>query len=61
MLSRNSRNPPEPKDIRLQAAEESERRRQVRGLLLLAALAIVFAILRAGVHRVFTAGWWRLW
>jgi hypothetical protein len=41
--------------------EQAERRRQVRGLLLLAAAAIVFAILRAGVHRVFTLGWWRLW
>jgi hypothetical protein len=38
-----------------------ERRRQVRGLVLLAAAAIGFAILRAGVHRVFTPGWWRLW
>jgi hypothetical protein len=42
-------------------AEQLERRRQVRGLLLLALAAIVFAILRAGVHRVFTTGWWRLW
>jgi hypothetical protein len=42
-------------------AERIERRRQVRGLLLLAVAAIVFAILRAGVHRVFTVGWWRLW
>jgi hypothetical protein len=41
--------------------EQIERRRQVRGLLLLALAAIVFAILRAGVHRVFTVGWWRLW
>jgi hypothetical protein len=37
------------------------RRRQLRGLLLLALAAILFAILRAGIHRVFTAGWWRLW
>ena len=43
------------------AAERIERRRQVRGLLLLAIVAIVFAILRAGVHRVFTVGWWRIW
>ncbi len=41
--------------------EQLERRRQVRGLLLLALAAIVFAILRAGLHRVFTTGWWRLW
>jgi hypothetical protein len=43
------------------APEQLERRRQVRGLLLLAIAAIVFAILRAGVHNVFTRGWWRLW
>jgi hypothetical protein len=42
-------------------AERSERRSQVRGLLWLALAAIVFAILRAGVHRVFTVGWWWLW
>ena len=47
-------------------SEQLERRRQersgqIRGLLLLALAAIVFAILRAGVHRVFTIGWWRLW
>jgi hypothetical protein len=42
-------------------AEHLERRRQVRGLLLLALAAIVFAILRAGIHRVLTTGWWRLW
>jgi hypothetical protein len=38
-----------------------ERRRQLRGSLLLAGAALLFAILRAGVHRVFGAGWWRLW
>jgi hypothetical protein len=38
-----------------------ERRRQIRGLLLLALAAHVFAILRAGIHNVFTVGWWRLW
>lgn len=42
-------------------SERIEHRRQVRGLLLLALAAIVIAILRAGVHRVFTTGWWRLW
>jgi len=39
-----------------------ERRRQVRGLLLLALAVLVFSLLRAGLHHVFTpAGWWRLW
>jgi hypothetical protein len=44
-----------------ETSEQAERRRQVRGLLLLAVAAIVIAILRAGVHNVFTRGWWRLW
>ena len=48
---------PPPQDT----AKQIERRRQVRGLLLLAVAAIVFAVLRAGPHRVFTVGWWRLW
>jgi hypothetical protein len=43
------------------APEQLERRRQVRGLLLLAIAAIVFAIFRTGIHNVFTVGWWRLW
>jgi len=39
-----------------------ERRRQVRGLLLLAVAVLLFSLLRVGVHRVFTPpGWWRLW
>ena len=38
-----------------------ERVRQVRGLILLALAALLFAVLRAGVHRVFTPGWWRFW
>jgi hypothetical protein len=42
-------------------AEQRERRSQIRGLLLLALAAIVFAIFRTGAHRVFTVGWWRLW
>jgi hypothetical protein len=36
-----------------------ERKRQIRGLMLLA--LAVFSILRAGVGRVVTPGWWRLW
>jgi hypothetical protein len=41
--------------------EQIERRSQVRGLLLLALAAIIFAILRAGIHNVFSHGWWRIW
>jgi hypothetical protein len=41
--------------------ERLERRRQVRGLFLLAVLAVVFAVWRAGVGHVFSPGWWRLW
>lgn len=39
----------------------TERARQARGLILLALAALLFAVLRAGVERVFTPGWWRLW
>jgi len=38
-----------------------ERRRQLRGLLLLVVAVLVFSIVRAGVGRVFPVGWWRLW
>ncbi len=38
-----------------------ERTRQMRSLLLLALAVIVFSIWRAGIDRVFTPGWWRLW
>ena len=41
--------------------ETKERRRQVRGLLLIALVVLVLSILWAGVHSVFTPGWWRLW
>jgi hypothetical protein len=50
------KSPPKPDTV-----EYRERRSQVRGLVLLAALAVAFAILRAGAGHVFTPGWWRLW
>lgn len=37
------------------------RRQQVRGLLWLAAIVLVIAILRAGVRNVLLPGWWRVW
>jgi hypothetical protein len=43
------------------ARRQIERRRQVRGLLLLAIAILVFSLLRAGTHTIFTPGWWRLW
>jgi hypothetical protein len=43
------------------SSERSERRRQVRGLVMLAVAVLIFSVLRAGVHRVFGLGWWRLW
>jgi hypothetical protein len=43
------------------SSRHPERRRQVRGLLWLALAVLIFAILRAGAHNVFTRGWWRLW
>lgn len=38
-----------------------ERRRQLRGLMLLAFAVLLFSIVRMGAARVFPAGWWRLW
>jgi hypothetical protein len=46
---------------RRQDQHGAERVRQVRGLILLALAALLFAVLRAGLERVFTPGWWRLW
>ena len=46
---------------RLREAEHVERRRQLRGLLALAFIVLVFSIARAGLDRVFPHGWWRLW
>lgn len=54
MLARNS--PQSGKEM-----HAKQRRSQVRGLLLLAVAALLFAILRAGVTRAFNPGWWRLW
>lgn len=35
------------------------RRRQVAGILLIAAAILVFALLRANGHDLFPQGWWR--
>jgi hypothetical protein len=40
---------------------QAERRRQVRGLLLVAAAILLFSLLRAGPRTIFTPGWWRIW
>jgi hypothetical protein len=52
-----------PKQTALELAllREAERRRQIRGLLLLAAVILIFSLLRSGLHNVFTPGWWRVW
>jgi hypothetical protein len=42
-------------------AREQLRRRQVFGLLLIAAAIVVAALLRANPHNVFPRGWWRFW
>jgi hypothetical protein len=42
-------------------ALRQERKRQVRGLVLLALAILAFSILRSGTHIVFPAGRWRLW
>ena len=40
---------------------QHERRRQIRGLLLLAFAVMAFSILHAGIHNVFHPGWWHPW
>jgi len=43
-----------------QDREREQRRSLLRGLLWLALLALIFSVVRAGLHRVFVPGWWRL-
>jgi hypothetical protein len=42
-------------------AREQLRKRQVYGLLLIAAAILAVALLRANPHNVFPRGWWRFW
>lgn len=42
-------------------AREQLRKRQVSGLLLIAGVILVVALLRANLHDVFPPGWWRIW
>ena len=42
-----------------QERERDQRRSLLRGLLWLALLALIFSVVRAGLHRVFVPGWWR--
>jgi hypothetical protein len=65
-LTTSDRTTPEataPKQTALELTifRQAERRRQIRGLLLLAAVILTFSLLRSGLHNVFTPGWWRLW
>jgi hypothetical protein len=63
--------PPEPTRALQQARAERqehrskrellERRSVVRGLIVLAVVALVFSVARAGLDRVFVHGWWRQW
>jgi hypothetical protein len=59
MLPPRSPDPGRSRD--LADALRQERKRQVRGLVLLAFAILAFSILRKGTHIVFPAGWWRLW
>jgi len=42
-------------------ADNQLRRRQVGGLLIIAAIIVVASIFHAGIGRVFPPGWWRVW
>ena len=45
----------------LRNREELERRSVLRGLVLLALIALAVSLIRAGGGRAFYAGWWRQW
>ena len=60
-MSELSRSPQSVRDRKLADGLRAERKRQVRGLMLLALAVLLFSILRKGVGNVFPAGWWRLW
>lgn len=45
----------------LEERESLERNSVLRGLTLLALLALVISLVRAGVDRAFYAGWWKQW
>jgi hypothetical protein len=51
----------EARRVYLAARELVERRSVVRGLIVLAVVAIVFSVARAGLGRAFVPGWWRQW
>jgi hypothetical protein len=51
----------EPTALEQTLLRQAERRRQIRGLLLLAAVILIFSLLRSSLHNVFTPGWWRVW
>jgi hypothetical protein len=42
-------------------ARERLKRRQITGLLVIAAVIAIFALWRATPHSVFPQGWWRFW
>jgi hypothetical protein len=37
------------------------RRRQLSGLLLIAAVILIAALFRTDLHAIFPQGWWRFW
>jgi hypothetical protein len=45
----------------LREREGAERRSVLRGLMLLALVALAFSVWRAGLARAFMPGWWRPW
>jgi hypothetical protein len=43
------------------ARQRTERRRQIHGLLLVAIAMLIFDLLHAGRHTIFTPSWRQLW
>ena len=42
-------------------AHDQLKKRQIGGLLIVAAVILCFALLRADRHAIFAPGWWRFW
>jgi hypothetical protein len=47
-------------DAQLAAAFARERRRQLRGLLMLGLVALLWILFRADLAAIFHPGWWRI-
>lgn len=60
-LSREAARAEEERGIYRREREGVERRSVLRGLILLAAIVVLFTLWHGGAGRAFPAGWWQRW